>query len=404
MPTLLACTGFEFGSTAGWATGNAGNKIFDAIVGTPTIVTTSPRTGTYCLEVSASAATEGVRWGTDTLGSSKTHLVSVVYVYFPTSLPSGDFDLIQFQCVGPNYILMYRNSDSKLCVGIPGGSVVSGPVVTTNTWYRLDVHMDVSANPNTIDWQVDGVAQTQFSNAVAADTLFSMDLGPTLAGETGTVRFDDWCASTTSGDYPLGEHKVVLLSVDPAGTFTLSGTSGNFNTFTNNGTLAAWNATTARNNTDEIPPTIGSTADGWVQITLAASDYVETPMTSYTLAGGETVSGLRMLAPGWATSGTAATIGFRSYNGTTETTLFAAADPNFDNSTTAPAWVCKMCTLADFDTQSELDALAFRVGFSGDATPDVGIHAIYAELAVKVAAAATSFLPVRRQMGALLQM
>jgi len=33
-----------------------------------------------------------------------------------------------------------------------------------------------------------------------------------------------------------------------------------------------------------------------------------------------------------------------------------------------------------------LDSLAFRVGYSSDAAPDIGIHAIYAEVAVQVAA------------------
>jgi hypothetical protein len=47
-----------------------------------------------------------------------------------------------------------------------------------------------------------------------------------------------------------------------------------------------------------------------------------------------------------------------------------------------------MLTLADIESQGLLDALEFRAGFSGDATPDIGIHAIYAELAVKEAAAA----------------
>lgn len=117
-------------------------------------------------------------------------------------------------------------------------------------------------------------------------------------------------------------------------------------------------------------------------------------MTSYTLAAGESVSGARMLAPGWAVSATAATFGFRYLTTGAEVTLQAGTvDPNFDNSTTAPAWVCKMLTLADVDTQAELDALKFRVGFSSDATPNVGIHAIACEVAIKEATAVPASLP-----------
>src|SRR6266699_2928823 len=74
--------------------------------------------------------------------------------------------------------------------------------------------------------------------------------------------------------------------------------------------------------------------------------------------------------------------GYRSYNGTTERTLFAAADRLATNTST-PSWVCKMLTLAGIDTQAELDALSMEVGYSGDVSPVPGIHAIYVELAVK---------------------
>ena len=67
--------------------------------------------------------------------------------------------------------------------------------------------------------------------------------------------------------------------------------------------------------------------------------------------------------------------------------LFAAEAAGFTNSTTAPDWVAKMLTLADVDTQAELDALAFRVGFSTNTTVAIGINAIYAEVAVLVGVA-----------------
>jgi hypothetical protein len=98
-----------------------------------------------------------------------------------------------------------------------------------------------------------------------------------------------------------------------------------------------------------------------------------------------------MYACGWAVSTTAATIGFRAFDGTTETTLLAAANPLFDNSTTTPGWVAKMYKPATGWTQAALDALAFRVGFSTDATPDIGVHAVYAEVAVQTSEVAGVF-------------
>lgn len=389
MPTLVALTGFEFGSTAGWATGNAGNKIFDVITGSPSIVTTTPEDGTYCLEVSATGAAEGIAWGTGTLGASKTHLVTSVVVRFPSALPSADLDLIQLQCPGPNYVLRFRNSDDKLCVGLPGGSEVAGPVVVADTSYRIDIHMDVSANPNTIDWQVDGAAQTQFSNAVAADTVFSCDLGWTLSAQTGTVRYDNWAVSTTAADYPLGDFKVIAVKPDTGGSLDVSTiTTSEWNTFAGSTpTLTAWNATTALAAVAELPVDLGAAQDGFCRISGTDADYVGIPFTTYTLTGGETVLGLRMLACCWAATTTAAFHSFASYNGTTATTLFAAADANADNTST-PAWVCKMLTTADFDTQAELDALQIRVG-STDTNPDAGVHAVYVEIAVSTGGGAT---------------
>jgi hypothetical protein len=149
-----------------------------------------------------------------------------------------------------------------------------------------------------------------------------------------------------------------------------------------NATGGAWNATTARDSIDEVPPTVGASADGFCQVTAAASDYVEIPMETWQAAPTGNIRAVRMCVCGWAAAATAATIGFRGWEGSAETTLLAATDTNFDNTST-PAWVCQMYRPANGWTQAKLDALAFRVGFSDDATPDIGIHAIYAEVAVQ---------------------
>ena len=392
---VRAVTGFEFGTTTCWANGIAGSRVVDAVTGTPAIVTTSPRTGTYCLEITAAAAVENVAWTTDTLTTGQNRGRCVFAVYFPSSLPAANVVLAEWHSTGWNGELRFTQSTGKISAGMEGGASTDGPTISPDTWYHIELYYDSSITTTAMDWWVDGTAQTQVSRAGGtAGAVSQFNLGSS-ASQTLTARYDDLLIDTAAAAIPTqyNKHKVVVLKVDPAGTVTLSGTTGNFNTFTANGTLAAWNATTARNNIDELPPVFGASADGFCQITLQTTNYVQIPMTSYTLAGGETIAGLRMVAPGWATSTTAATIGFRSWNGTTETTLLAAADPGFDNTATTTTWVCKMCTLADFDTQSELDALEFRVGFAGDATPDIGIHGIYAELAVKESSGGATATP-----------
>lgn len=393
---LRLVTGFRHRTTAGWVTGNAGNKFADAVTGDPAIVTVNSR---EWLEVSAAAGSENLRWTTDTLATSQNRIAFGVRLRFQTTVPTAQI-LVQIDPAAGLSAILFINGSAQLGAGFEGGTTTTGPTLVADTDYYVEVHLDLSANPHVLDWVVDTVAQTQVTQGQALSTVSVFALG-TSNSETWTGLFTDLIVWTDTADitpFPFGKHKVQLLSVDPAGTLLLGGgaVAGDFNTFTSNGTAAAWNATTARNNIDETPATIGASADGFMQITSAAGnpDYVEIPMTSYTLAAGETVLGVRMLAVGWAASALAATLGFRSHNGTTETVLFAAADPNFDTSTTVPAWVCKMLTTADIDTQAELDALVFRVGFSTDANPTIGIHAIWAEGAIKESTSvASTFVP-----------
>lgn len=409
--------GFETGTIAGWTTGNTACPPVDVVVGTPAIVSTSPRTGTYCLELAATTAAESIAWTTTGALSlypapsgftAFRQYVARVSFYFPTSLPASDvavMDMTTGSGASLNGVTAtFRVATGQLGVAVSeashgtGTEVLSTATLVANTWYSLDIAIDMDNGDRSLgglwfsDWALDGVAQTQAVKSTtttgANATISQLRLG-WLTSTTATIRYDDVVGTKHPGHYPLGDIGIYPLGVDPAGTVTLSGTTGNFNTFTSNGTLAAWNATTARNNIDEIPATIGASADGFAQITVAASDYVEVPMLTRSGATNyETIRGVRWYFPGWAASTTAATIGMRGFDGTTETVLLAAADPNFDNSTTTPAWVCRMHrALASSTpyiwTQAQLDALTARVGFSTGATPDIGVHAILAEVAMR---------------------
>lgn len=390
MATLIFAGGMEQGTAAGLATGANLAKYFDRVVGTTgtnvEVVGAAARSGDYGLRLSPTAAIAHCGWFNNAnngiLGSAGT-LVGSFTFRFPSALPSGDFNiaLCYGTAGGQDFFLKYLTSTGSL-QAVVGSATQLGPTIAADTWYRVDFRLVLDANPHTLDWQINGSAQTQVSHAVASENIFAAGFSTDNATQSGTMHIDDALLSLTSGDYPLGAHKVLALTVDGSDTVTLSGTAGNFQTFSGaTPTMTAWNATTARGNVDERPPNLGSSQDGFAQITLATGDYVQTPMTTYTLAGGETISGARLVACCWAATTSAATIGFRSHNGTTETTLFAAANPSANNTST-PAWVCKMLTLADINTQGELDALAIRTGFSGDATPDEGVHAIYVEVAI----------------------
>ena len=332
-------------------------------------------------------------WDSNTIGSGQNRGRVVTGVYFPTSLPAADVVIAQFTVDTLDAQLRYNNDTGKLAVAWQGSSEVDGPSVSANTWYMVEMSIDVSSASYTLDWWVDTSAQAQATVSNSAGSITGWSWGTAVTSQTYTARFDDttvW-ADTAAIAGPKGKHKVVILTPDTGGSLDVSTiNTAEWQTFAGaTPTLSAWNATTALGAVDEIPVGLGASADGFCRITGTDADFVGVPMTSYTLAAGESVAAARMLACCWAASTTAASLSLASYNGTTATTLFAAGDPNADNSSTVPAWVCKMLTLADVDTQGEIDALQFRLGVT-DSTPDIGLHAIYAEFSIAEAGDATA--------------
>lgn len=391
MPTPVLVTGFGLGTTAGWNTGPTGAKFIGGfggdIMGTPAI--SSPgrdgSTGFY-LQLAASGAAENVAWNTDTLGTSKTVLVGACYLRTPSSLPGSLTRLFKFESnVGDAQINYDPTSGQFQAVCAGGTARLGGPVIAAGEWHLIEWKFDVSGTTYTLDWRVDGVAMTQATGSSTANTIAFLTLGWNDS-ITATWDYTDLVVSVTGADYPLGGHKVITLLPDTGGTITGTNTSS-FKRFTTNGTLdGSFNSANILAAIDDQPPTLGGSADGVAQNVSGTGSFIEIPMTTYTLQGSESVSGARMVSPCWASTTGTCTFGYRSFNGATETTLFAAADRAAGNSST-PSWVCKMLTLADINTQSELDALAMRVGFSGDISPVPGIHAIYIELAVQESSA-----------------
>jgi hypothetical protein len=291
--------------------------------------------------------------------------------------------------------LLYDSAATKFGVRVGSTGTTSWQSGTTalNTWVWIDLRVKTDTTTWHAEWRIETGANT-YTDQTAADLTgqATVTLQATLllggnAAQTMTADYDDLVMSTYYVAYPLGPHQIRLLTVDPAGTPTVSGTTTNFSVFTANGTLGAWNATNARNAVDEVPPTISASADGVTQTASAATDYIEFPMSTYTLGPTEFVNGVRMLAPLWSGTGAGAgDLAIRGYDGTTETALATASQitPGAPTaiSATVPVWRCAMWQSTNGWTQAELDAAALRVGFSGDATPDMGVEAVYLEVAV----------------------
>lgn len=388
MATIQTFAGFRWGDHGGLAAGNNTFRLFNSVtgtLGTDIQIIAAAAFGTCPYGLRISGTNNWVRWDTNNIGSSKNVIVGAGWFRVSTD-PSGlkETHVFDLSSAGTDWASFdYDPSTNRLRAFINATNQSSTNTYVVNDELFLEFRYDISANPHVLDWRIDGVAQTQVTLAQAADTFTGFVFGDRSSGVSGAFDYGDWVISTTAADYPLGEHHTAILKVDPAGTVTLSGTSGNFRTFAGTTpTLTAWDATTARDAVDELPPNTGSAQDGFAQITTATSDYVELPMETYTLSGSEAIVGAKLIAAGWQASNASGTLGFRSYNGTTETTLVSGSTAFTDlgNNTANHGWITKMLTLADVNTQSELDALAIRVGFSSDATPDMGVQAVYVEI------------------------
>lgn len=211
MPTPYWLTGFENGIVS-----VSGGGLFSSVTGTPAIVTTPVRTGARALEISASAAIVRLRsklLGTPTVG------VFRVYVRFNT-LPTADAKVLHIPAATGTYpTLWFKNATGTWAARWADGDafVDSGITVVANTWYRVDMKVDVSANPKLYNWQIDGAAQTQISKAGVATTLFALGFGTDIA-QTFTCYYDDAFISLTAADYPIGASEIKSLSPDADGT------------------------------------------------------------------------------------------------------------------------------------------------------------------------------------------
>ena len=407
------CSGFEIGTTTGLtvvAAPDASPPPFDASAGTPAIVTSTPKTGNYCLELSASAAIEYVAWTTNSnkgnldreAGTAPALGVCRFAFRCPTSLPAGDVVIASVEAgsAANGVVIRYVSASQKIGVKVGSGTeVLSNAAIAADKWIGFDFYYDPRTTSHTCDWQVDydtseetlPVTQTRATNTgMTAATISGVFFG-WKAASTATIRYDDMVWSRSRKAYPIGDVNIRPLKVDPAGTLTISGTSTNFKVFTSNGTMSTWDATNARAAIDDIPPTIGASSDGIAQVTAASSDYVEIPMETYTAAPMNSHRGARWYWAPWAASTNQAfqRVDMIDGAGASSTIGYGPGDGNFDDVNLI--WVSRMHRTGLVSTgyylldQAKVDGFACRWGFSSDATPDVGLHSVLVELVTQPA-------------------
>ncbi len=178
-PTWL--TGFEPGVLS-----INGVGLFDVITGSPAVQGVTKRTGNFALQclVSGSAATCYV-----TKSVSSTIIVDRFYFLYHTgtSVVTRIYRALTAAGSGPS--IRFDPVDNKLEAYINSSGNKSA-ALSPDTWYRVDFKFDVSANPTTVDFQLNGSAVAQSTYAQAATTMNGLRIGINDAA-TGELYYDD---------------------------------------------------------------------------------------------------------------------------------------------------------------------------------------------------------------------
>lgn len=382
VPIVVAADGFEYGPAAGLTTGP--NPVLASITGSPTIVSGDAlATGNYCLECTGTSPVNVV------LGGSANGRVDQVSLWFPSSLPANDLELAFIETASSDLVLRYRTASQKLAVQVGAGSeVLSDLVVSAGVKISVNLRLDQTGATYFGDWQIDYgdgvyISQAQASGSgTAGSAVTGVRLGR-ITGAAGTVRYDDVVAASNLGSFPLADCQVIGLLAEAV---SVNGTTANVNTFTNNGTMATFDAAAALAAIDEVPPTVGASADGIAGVAgTSGTDIIIIGMHTYQAVPTHSIRAVRVLICGWAAGTQANNVRWRGYDGTEEVTIFSIADPNFDNTST-PGWICKMHNPSGGWTQTKLDNLEYWMTW-GDPTPNIGLHAIYAQVVLAAAQA-----------------
>lgn len=245
MTTPVFCCGFECGAVDTGA--------HCTFFGTASVDTGTVRSGSRAGRCNPTATT-GSFAASNTLSASNKAVLRI-YVWF-TTLPNAITPLLtgQNSGAGLRHGAYFNSSDSKIYAGSGTSALgASGVSVTTGQWYRIDVKLDASNNPHTIDVQVDGSLCGQATVAAAAANYATAEFKAGFVGTnvTADVFFDDWLISQTTGDYPLGPGFVNHFIPTSDGTHNIAGT-GDFQRG-NTGTDILNATTTAFQLIDDIP-------------------------------------------------------------------------------------------------------------------------------------------------------
>jgi len=212
--------------SSGWElNSNTAGVEFDTISGTTALQNTTVRSGSYAGQINVTAASGRFQHA---LAASATDMDIYTRVYFRfASLPNGNTKIYFIGRAAANSIaVVYNNTnphlDLNLCTNTACSTYTtigssSNNSITTNTWYRLEVHYDSTkaAGSDIVQAKLDG---TSFGSSTAQTlaTVTYTATGIVVDTVTANMFMDDWAVNNTTGSWP-GPGKIIHLHPSSTG-------------------------------------------------------------------------------------------------------------------------------------------------------------------------------------------
>lgn len=380
MPTIVYTEGFEHRTVGSTAVndfgGTGGVGIVDTITNATAFTSVAGGRNGYGMQV-APAGVNSI-WSKSHPGTDPTVSVVSFYIKF-TTLPVTDCRLFWFNTASAgDGRLWFNNSTTKFYVNFESTKVNGsdvGVALSTGVWYRVDLRVNVSATLLVIDCQIDGGTNVQVTYQDASTgTASAWEWGTDGGTPTYTAIVDEFVASATSGDYPIGAHKV--LSVVPEsdaasnyGTDIMEQGTGTDLSSSNQG----WQYL------DDWPPTNPSTANDADHVTQAAGDVSNSVVVNMQNTAETTIWGAVAVAAKKSDAASPSNSAFTEtvYSDTFTTLLYSG-----DMSESTAHYRTAVLTTAKLDTLTEFNGLQMRVGAATDSAPDPEWLAVMIQYAV----------------------
>jgi hypothetical protein len=348
-------TGFEHGVVYA----SSGTGMLDSVGATSgsalTADTAVTRSGAFSLKLVKANGGDGYArlpyLGTPNVVVMRT---AIRFQTLPSSAPAS---IVLLQgTAGGSATLTYNTGSQKLSVNIGGTSVLSSTTISAGRWYVVDLRATFNTNPRTLDWRLDGAAQTQATKSVTASTSNGIvQLGEFSSTTAYTQWYDDLAVTTTSGDYPLPDGRVRALVPDSVAS------SSSSTTLKDDAGTGVTAGGSLFSRLDESP--MSSTGDFMKQVANGSTAYAELSMTDVASSGCvDAVSGVVAYHSSNATGASGKTSFMES--GTERVVYSGTMNPG-----ATQAYVAGVLSPATGNwTAAKLTAMTARIGFSPTAT------------------------------------